>query len=321
MPASLSPRTRAELLDFEAFLHTADPAQPASLARIEATLLRLLGRLAARRRPRPVVSDRERVDVHRTLRQYLRQGEFFTGLAYRERPREKTLVVLLDGSESFRPFALWGAAVGVAVRRLVAGAHLWAFDRALRPLEYPGDDLRGMLAALTPQPHDSRPLSLAQLPEMLDEMARRTPSPGRLEAWVVSDLLLPPGSPAPNSAAIPESARQALRRFHRVRLLDPTTVYADFEDKDGVVRVPGNALRNLHWGRVTGPTRWRVAESGHAFEVDERTFAQWADALGDGPALTGQRATPYLRALGVDPIARRPDRSVFAELFFGDAHA
>ncbi|HOG47874.1 MAG TPA: VWA domain-containing protein, partial [Anaerolineae bacterium] len=152
-----------QLAQFERLLDQADPERPADLARLEATLLRLLERLAARRRPLPVRSDRERIDARATLREYLRQGEFLSRLVYRERPRQRQLVILVDLSESFGPFALWGAAVAVAAKRVAPGVAIWGFGAGLWPLEAECADLASFMAAYRRLRGRSR-LSLAGLP-------------------------------------------------------------------------------------------------------------------------------------------------------------
>jgi len=302
------------LAHFEVLLDTAGPDDLSTLTEIERALLPLIEGIAARRRPRPICSDREQVDIRRTVREYLRQGEFLRGLAYLERPRERQLVLLVDLTESFLPFAAWGAMVAIATHRVVPGATVWGFDRLVHPLDQYCAHLGTFLAATRPAIGTAQ-LCLADLRYLLDQVSRHIPGAVRIEAWIVSDLLLPPGRLVP--VDFPRTAGE-LRAFSRICILDPTTLYARYEDPEsGKVTIPGRALPDL---MARGDARWRQAEGEQIVMLDPQVIGRLATDMADKPVLMAQRLTPWLRALApsVRLISRRPDHSSLAELFFGE---
>jgi len=302
------------LRHLEMLLAAADPDQPNAVALVEGALTRLLEGLAARRRTLPVRSEREWIDMRSTLREYARRGEFLPRLIHRERPREKQLILLLDVSESFWPWAAWSTTVALAATRIIPGTTVWGFGSRLELLEHACQDASTFLTGIRPRTHASG-LTLLDMPEMLAAIMHQVPSASRIDVWVVSDLLLPPGRAMDLNSALLARTRASLRPFRRIVVLDPTRWYQLHEGPSGQVVLTGKDLA----AELNIP-RWQVAESSTRVDLGERGARLIAERLADQPVLVAQRLTPWLRELGLPIIARTDSSTCLDRLFFEEPH-
>ena len=163
--------------------------------------------MVQRRRPRYVCARSQQLDARRTVWQAARQDGLLSSLLYRERPREHRLMLLLDGSESFRQFVLWTAVAAHALRRALGDLLVWIFERGLTPLATTADSPAAIVAQLRRgQSRDG--YSVRDLPALVEQLARRSSSTAQCTLLVISDLLLPP------EAALSLSCRLLLTYAH-----------------------------------------------------------------------------------------------------------
>ncbi len=252
--------------------------------------------------PYLVPAPSERIDVRRTLREFIRGGGVLTRLSYHRKLRAKRLVIIFDCSESnikAGQLVLLSALLRVDPKVTVLGFDSELFSlpgRVTSPAE-----LGRMLAARSTviRTRGERWLGLIDLPRILQATSRYVSATAQSYLLLVSDLFVA-DRPLWDESRL-HNAAMLLRRYKKVWLMDTWPMGAEFaEAEDGAVTGTMEGL-DIVLGRRRHELRdvkFRQAESTQEYSLSASILARLRQIGKPGVLFEAWRFTPLVRQLG-----------------------
>ncbi|HUW58616.1 MAG TPA: VWA domain-containing protein [Planctomycetota bacterium] len=289
-----------EVDHLEDVVSAAESRSPRGQQRLAAELSAYWQLLRRARCPQLVTSSGPRLDMRRTLREFIRKGGVLEELHYHERRRQRRLVILVDCNESaLRPgvFVLAAAVTAVDPRITVLG-----FDSEVFPLQRVSVQglerrLRGRCRLAFRR--GQRFLDLCDLDGILRDARRFAAGTPQTYLLIISDLFV--NREREPSASAVERMRQALLAYRKTWVVNTWPGDGPFvESADGAVTCSARGLCEFidrQGGPVPKMLVWRRSGTADVWQLPASILMRLV-RMNEQILLEGRRFTPYLRRLG-----------------------